>query len=103
MPDHKVKLNYNIAEKTLTVDPSHVPIHAGDTLSFSSPQGPVSVKLEPSHLFDRDTYSSEDQKPVRVLRAGSYAAHCGVVIEGKTIGWPKEKGWGTGDPAFPRS
>jgi hypothetical protein len=82
-----IKLMLDPATNDLLYDPQTVDLIAGDTLVFTSDQGPVNLKFDPPENFGMYQVVN-GALHVRVLKRAPARIICGVVVAGVTHGFP---------------
>ncbi len=93
MTHHTIHLTYDQVNDVLHSHPDPITIAVGDSVTFTSSQGPVSVLFIPAESFSAGHFHSGDQ-PVRRLQGGPSNVCCGVVIGGKVWGFPEHNRFG---------
>ncbi len=91
MPHITVDLVYNPDGTITSREP--LEIKPGDTLAFSSKDGPVNVWLTPEDMFSATSFA-QDSPPVQVLRSGQGRICWGLVVKGKVVGYPDNQSFG---------
>lgn len=93
MAHQTITLTYNLATDTVTSDPETIKLEVGDTVEFTSAQGPVNILFLPVGHFSANEFHAGD-KPVQRLRLGSAKVCCGVVVDGVVFGFPEHQRFG---------
>jgi hypothetical protein len=88
-----ITLTYDLAADAVLTDPPTIALEVGDTVTFTSPQGPVNILFLPAGHFSAKEYHPGDQ-PVQRLQIGPAQVCCGVVIDGKVFGYPDHQRYG---------
>jgi hypothetical protein len=69
---------------------------------FRSDAGPVHIKLAPADVFGVTEYRYGDP-PITVKKFAKFQYWCGLLVDGKTVGFPSNERFGhnddTGDPS----
>src|SRR5690242_7485166 len=89
MADKKIKLTWDPLVNNISTDPQTVDLIEGDTLVFTSEQGPLNLKFDPPENF-AVVQVVGGALSVRVLKRAKAQISCGVVIDGVTHGFPDE-------------
>ncbi len=87
MAHQTITLTYDPANDAVRSDPDTIKLEVGDTVAFTSDQGPVNILFLPAGHFSANEFHPGDQ-PVQRLLPGKTKICCGVVIDGKLWGYP---------------
>jgi plastocyanin len=65
-----------------------VTAHTGDTIRWDSPDGPVTINFPDASPFGGKGEVKGSQAHTVTGDRGTYKYECGVMVNGKVIGWP---------------
>ena len=85
MAHQTITLTYDPATDAVHSDPATIRLEVGDTVEFTSAQGPVNILFLPAGHFSANEFHLGD-KPVQRLLLGPAKICCGVVVDGKLLG-----------------
>ncbi len=97
MAIHEIELIYNAAEDTVISLDKGLVINKGDGVHFSSAAGPVRVLMIPNEQFSAAEFRTGDN-PLVVGTDQGFQYCCGVTVNGKVVGYPEHRRFGSKQP-----